>query len=44
MPQQGYDSCTGCGRMFQMDKEWFVYLLHDCDRHTTKNKEQEKEL
>ena len=44
MPQPKYDSCTGCGRMFQMDKEWFAYLLHDCNKYTAENKEQEMEL
>ena len=34
MPQQEYDTCTGCGRMFHMKTEWLVYLGHTCKKDT----------
>jgi predicted Fe-S protein YdhL (DUF1289 family) len=30
MPQQEYDTCTGCGRQFHMKTEWVIYLGHIC--------------
>jgi len=40
MPQQEYDTCTGCGQMFKMDTEWFAYLIHKCERDSTPSKQE----
>jgi hypothetical protein len=40
MPQPEFDTCSGCGRMFYMKKEWLVYLGHSCEEEDLEEKEK----
>ena len=42
MAQQGYTSCSGCGRMFRLDSDTEMELLatHDCQEDEDEDEDE----